>query len=71
MDDHGQGGLDLVGCPQCEAPAQVTERFVLGGLEHVRVHCVRRHWFLMPAAGVPGAQVRPVRPGSARAAASG
>jgi hypothetical protein len=55
MDDHRSDGLDLVGCPQCEAPAQVSERFTIGAVEHVRVRCVRRHWFLLPAAGVPGA----------------
>jgi hypothetical protein len=71
MDD-GSGRFDLVDCPSCGAPAQVTERFVLGGLEHVRVRCVRRHWYLMPAGCVPGAVPAPtVRAGSARAAAGG
>jgi hypothetical protein len=67
MDDHDSGELDLLGCPSCGAAAQVTERFLLGGLEHVRVRCVRRHWYLMPAACVPGAVLTPVRSDSTSA----
>jgi hypothetical protein len=46
--------MDITGCPECGAPAEITDRCVLvstsGLLEHVRVECVNRHWFLMPAA---------------------
>jgi hypothetical protein len=35
-------------CPQCGAPAQITERFWLGGtagpVEHVKTGCVNNHW---------------------------
>lgn len=43
--------LDLAGCPECDAPAEVVDRFVLdspdGPVEHVTVQCVRRHRFVM------------------------
>jgi len=43
--------MDATTCPECGAPAEVTDRFALestdGPIEHVRVMCVRRHWFLM------------------------
>jgi hypothetical protein len=36
-------------CPQCGAPAQITERFWLastdGPVEHVKTGCERGHWF--------------------------
>ena len=44
--------LDLVGCPECDAPAEVVDRFVLpstgGPVEHVKVQCVSRRWFTVP-----------------------
>ena len=46
--------MDATTCPECGAPAEVTDRSVLestdGPVEHVRVVCVRRHWFLMSTA---------------------
>ena len=49
--------LDLVVCPECAAPAEVVDRFALPGtdghVEHVKVRCVQRHWFLLPAASLP------------------
>jgi hypothetical protein len=43
----------LVECPACGLPAEITDRFVLNGapapVEHVRVVCVKRHWFTVPA----------------------
>lgn len=43
--------LDLVVCPTCAQPAEVVTRTRLastaGRLEHVRIQCVRRHWYLM------------------------
>ena len=42
----------LVDCPTCGLPAEITDRFVLGGapgpVEHVKVVCVRRHWYTLP-----------------------
>jgi hypothetical protein len=46
--------MDLTTCPECAAPAEVTDRAVLestdGPIEHVRVVCVQRHWFLLSTA---------------------
>ena len=48
----------LAGCPECDAPAEVEHMATLsstsGRMAHVRVRCVRRHWFLLPAEDVPG-----------------
>jgi len=42
----------LVQCPTCALPAEITDRFTLGGapepIEHVKVVCVRRHWYTLP-----------------------
>ncbi len=50
-------------CPQCGAPAEVPERFVLestdGPIEHARTSCARGHRFLLPVETL----TRP-RPGS-------
>jgi hypothetical protein len=64
--------LDLVVCPECAAPAEVVDRFVLpstdGPVEHVKVACLMRHWFLLPVAALPavGALDRPTETGSVR-----
>jgi len=43
--------MDTTTCPECWAPAEVTDRFVLestdGPIEHLRIQCAGRHWFLM------------------------
>jgi hypothetical protein len=45
--------LDLVACPECAMTAAVQGSDRLestdGPVDHVRVTCVNRHWFLMPA----------------------
>ena len=44
--------MELTACPDCGAPAEVTDRFAMastdGPIEHVRVYCAHRHWFLLP-----------------------
>ena len=54
-DNHNE--LDLVVCPECAAPAEVVDRFALpstdGDVEHVKMQCLGRHWFLLPAAALP------------------
>jgi hypothetical protein len=44
--------MDTTTCPACGAPAEVEWRAVLestdGPVEHARIMCVRRHWFLLP-----------------------
>lgn len=46
--------MDTTTCPECGAPAEITFRTALestgGPMEHVKLQCVRRHWFLMPTA---------------------
>jgi hypothetical protein len=60
--------LDLVVCPECAAPAEVVDRFALpstdGPIEHVKVMCVMRHWFLLPAASLPAVPSLDVRSGT-------
>ena len=58
-------------CPQCGAPAQITERFWLdstdGPVEHVKTGCERGHWFtptveslhLRPATTTAATQLAP------------
>jgi hypothetical protein len=45
--------IDLVACPECTMTAAVQGSDRLestdGPVEHVRVTCVNRHWFVMPA----------------------
>jgi hypothetical protein len=42
----------IVDCPSCGLPAEITDRFTLAGapgpVEHVKVVCVRRHWYTLP-----------------------
>jgi len=53
----GRGGpgvsANLVACPECQLPAEITERFWLdstdGPVLHVSVSCVDGHYFRMPA----------------------
>lgn len=56
--------MDTTTCPECGAPAEVTDRCVLestdGPIEHVRVGCVRRHWFLMSAGTLARGRRAPV-----------
>jgi hypothetical protein len=39
-------------CPECDSPAQIVLRTVLestsGPCEHVKIHCIRQHWFHLP-----------------------
>ncbi|MGH2886535.1 MAG: hypothetical protein ACRDPA_28200, partial [Solirubrobacteraceae bacterium] len=53
MNNYAQDNTELrpgtlVDCPTCGLPAEITDRFTLGGapepVEHVKVVCVRRHW---------------------------
>jgi hypothetical protein len=59
MNDDRNPELDLVGCPECCGPAEVIDRFVLpstdGPVEHVKLHCVRRHRFTVPVQRLPAA----------------
>jgi hypothetical protein len=39
--------MEIVSCPECGVPAEIDPRGMFGGVAHVRVTCVRQHWFLM------------------------
>jgi hypothetical protein len=56
--------MDATTCPGCGAPAEVTDRDVLestdGPIEHVRVVCVRRHWFLLSTESLARGRRAPV-----------
>lgn len=51
-DNTGLAPGALVDCPTCGLPAEITDRFTLAGapapVEHVKVLCVRRHWYTLP-----------------------
>jgi hypothetical protein len=52
-----------IACPQCGAPAQITERFWLGStagpVEHLKTGCVNNHWLNPPAETLAGTQPDP------------
>lgn len=45
--------LELVACPECGHPAEVEWRDDLesthGTVEHLKIRCLNRHWFLLPS----------------------
>jgi hypothetical protein len=54
---------EQIPCPQCGAPAQITERFWLGStagpVEHLKTGCVNHHWLTPLAHTLAGAQPNP------------
>jgi hypothetical protein len=60
-------GLELVGCPECGAPAEVVERFVLdstdGPIEHATVRCADRHRFTVLVERLTSGQPQQKEPG--------
>jgi hypothetical protein len=50
-------------CPQCGAPAQITERFQLGStagpVEHLQTGCGNNHWLTPLAETLAGAEPNP------------
>jgi hypothetical protein len=40
--------LDIIPCPQCDAPAEITQRFWLdstdGPIQHLQTNCLSKHW---------------------------
>ena len=47
---------DTTVCPECNSLAEVQWRAVLestdGPVEHAKILCAERHWFLLPVAGL-------------------
>ena len=52
--------LTLTSCPQCGAPAEVTDVFTLasthGPVPHVALWCASGHHFRMPSERLPGCE---------------
>ena len=50
--------LTLTSCPDCHAPAEITDRFTQastdGPVAHVAVFCLAGHHYRMPADKLPG-----------------
>ena len=55
--------MDFTICPECDGLAEVQWRAVLestdGPVEHARIQCVRRHWFVLPVASLVAAAPAP------------
>lgn len=48
-DQHERTAIELVSCPECGNVATIEWASRLSGVPHVKVRCLERHWFLMPA----------------------
>jgi len=57
--------LTLVSCPQCDAPAEVTDHFSLastdGPIDHVELQCAAGHHFKMPSEKLPALEQEQLR----------
>jgi hypothetical protein len=55
---------EFIACPQCGAPARISERFWLdstaGPVEHLKTSCANHHWLTPRAETVAGAQADPI-----------
>ncbi len=64
--------MDLTVCPECGEPAEIQWRAVLnstdGPIEHAKVLCLHRHWFLLPIETLT--RTRPRAGGACRPAVS-
>jgi hypothetical protein len=65
---HAKSWLNLVSCPECEMPAEVTDLFSLysteGPADHIALTCVAGHYFRMALDRLPveaQAQLREAR----------
>jgi hypothetical protein len=58
--------MQFTSCPHpaCGAVAEIVDRFVFpstdGFIEHVKVHCLHRHWFMLPVDRLPAGVGPPV-----------
>ena len=61
--------LDTTTCPECGALAEVQWRAVMdstdGPVEHAKIGCAARHWFLLPVADLEQARPRAGVPAAA------
>jgi hypothetical protein len=63
--------LEIIACPQCGAPAEITQRLWLdstdGPIQHLQTICLSKHWLTPRAETVhqQGPATRPPRGGAA------
>ncbi|QYJ03417.1 hypothetical protein KUV85_13925 [Nocardioides panacisoli] len=54
--------METTDCPECALPADVEWRAVApstaGPVEHAKITCVQRHWFLLPLSSLAQAAAR-------------
>jgi hypothetical protein len=57
--------METTNCPECGALAEVEWRAVTestdGPIEHAKIRCVQRHWFLLPVTAFVAPR-QPVQP---------
>jgi hypothetical protein len=46
---HDHRTFELVSCPECGNVATIEWESRIAGALYVKLHCINRHWFLMPA----------------------
>jgi hypothetical protein len=46
---YGGSVVELVSCPECENVASIEWQTCISGVTHLKVRCIERHWFLLPA----------------------
>jgi hypothetical protein len=55
--------MDTTSCPECGLIAEVEWRAVMestdGPIEHAKIRCVQKHWFLLPVAALRAPRARP------------
>lgn len=48
--------IDTTTCPECGDISEVQDRHVIdstdGPVEHAKIMCIRRHWFLLPVSAL-------------------
>jgi hypothetical protein len=53
IEDGAEQYFDIVACPECSMPAALQRgnrvESTDGLIDHIRITCANRHWFLMPA----------------------
>jgi hypothetical protein len=56
----------LLNCPTCGLPAEITDRFILDGtpgpVEHVKIVCVKGHWYTPAVDQLPALDPEPGSP---------
>lgn len=54
--------MEVARCPECGAYAEVEWRAELestdGSIEHAKIRCLQRHWFMLPTAALSGSGSR-------------